>query len=143
MPTTPSPTGTSPPPTHASNSNTYTPQSDHPMATRGSRLSQAQQSFQTIGYVSSRSAQSDAHLVAAFRSGLREIGRWRATLPWFDRGEAVARGYFTRFHTDSAFVPVEVAGFMVRNSSSVIGGTTRLPSVPLNFANASCPRSEP
>ena len=28
MPTTPSPTGTSPPPTHASNSNTYTPQSD-------------------------------------------------------------------------------------------------------------------
>jgi putative tryptophan/tyrosine transport system substrate-binding protein len=37
-------------------------------------LSQAQQSFQTIGYVSSRSAQADAHLVAAFRSGLREIG---------------------------------------------------------------------
>jgi putative ABC transport system substrate-binding protein len=27
-----------------------------------------------IGYVSSRSAQADAHLVAAFRSGLREIG---------------------------------------------------------------------
>jgi len=37
-------------------------------------LSHAQQSFQTIGYVSSRSAQADAHLVAAFRSGLREIG---------------------------------------------------------------------
>ena len=47
----------------------------------------------------------------------------------------MARGYFTRFHTDSAFVPVEVAGFMVRNSSSVIEVTTRLPSVPLNFAN--------
>ena len=44
------------------------------MAVTAPHLSQAQQSFQTIGYVSSRSAQADAYLVAAFRSGLREIG---------------------------------------------------------------------
>ena len=35
----------------------------------------AQQSaMPVIGYVSSRSAQADPHLVTAFRSGLREIG---------------------------------------------------------------------
>jgi putative ABC transport system substrate-binding protein len=39
-----------------------------------SRLSQAQQALQTIGYISSRSAQADAHLVAAFRAGLKETG---------------------------------------------------------------------
>ena len=44
------------------------------VAVTATRPSHAQQSFQTIGYVSSRSAQADAHLVAAFRSGLREIG---------------------------------------------------------------------
>ena len=44
------------------------------VAVTAPHLSRAQQSFQTIGYVSSRSAQADAHLVAAFRSGLREIG---------------------------------------------------------------------
>ena len=33
-----------------------------------------QPAMPVIGYVSSRSAQADAHLVAAFRSGLREIG---------------------------------------------------------------------
>jgi putative ABC transport system substrate-binding protein len=33
-----------------------------------------QTAMPVIGYVSSRSAQTDAHLVAAFRSGLREIG---------------------------------------------------------------------
>src|SRR4051812_20205662 len=38
------------------------------------RSSQAQQAVQTIGYISSRSAQADAHLVPAFRSGLKEIG---------------------------------------------------------------------
>ena len=37
------------------------------LAVTAPHLSQAQQSFQTIGYISSRSAQSDAHLVAAFR----------------------------------------------------------------------------
>ena len=35
---------------------------------------QTQQAVQTIGYISSRSAQADAHLLAAFRSGLKEIG---------------------------------------------------------------------
>jgi putative tryptophan/tyrosine transport system substrate-binding protein len=44
------------------------------VAVTAPHLSQAQQSFQTIGYVSSRSAQADAHPVATFRSGLREIG---------------------------------------------------------------------
>jgi ABC-type uncharacterized transport system, periplasmic component len=44
------------------------------VAVTAPHLSRAQQSSQTIGYVSSRSAQADAHLVAAFRSGLREIG---------------------------------------------------------------------
>ena len=37
------------------------------LAVTAPHLSKAQQSFQTIGYISSRSAQSDAHLVAAFR----------------------------------------------------------------------------
>ena len=38
-------------------------------------VARAQQpAMPVIGYVSSRSAQADAHLVAAFRSGLREIG---------------------------------------------------------------------
>ena len=32
----------------------------------------------------------------------------------FDRGEAVARGYFTRFHTNSAFVPVEGSWSAIR-----------------------------
>jgi ABC-type uncharacterized transport system substrate-binding protein len=44
------------------------------MAMAAPRSSQAQQAAQTIGYISSRSAQADAHLVAAFRSGLNEIG---------------------------------------------------------------------
>jgi putative ABC transport system substrate-binding protein len=44
------------------------------VAVAAPRRSQAQQSLQTIGYVSSRSAQADTHLVAAFRAGLREIG---------------------------------------------------------------------
>jgi len=44
------------------------------VAVAAPRPSHAQQSVQTIGYVSSRSVQADAHLVAAFRSGLREIG---------------------------------------------------------------------
>jgi putative tryptophan/tyrosine transport system substrate-binding protein len=35
---------------------------------------QTQRAVQTIGYISSRSAQADAHLVAAFRSGLKETG---------------------------------------------------------------------
>jgi hypothetical protein len=39
-----------------------------------------------------------------------DVQRWRTALPWFCWGEAVARGYFTRFHTGSAFVPVDVAG---------------------------------
>jgi putative ABC transport system substrate-binding protein len=34
----------------------------------------AQQPTQTVGYISSRSRQADAHLVAAFRRGLSEIG---------------------------------------------------------------------
>jgi putative ABC transport system substrate-binding protein len=34
----------------------------------------AQQPAQTVGYISSRSRQADAHLVAAFRRGLSEIG---------------------------------------------------------------------
>src|SRR5215208_347926 len=34
----------------------------------------AQQAARTIGYISSRSRQADAHLVAAFRHGLGEIG---------------------------------------------------------------------
>jgi hypothetical protein len=37
--------------------------------------------------------------------------------------------YFTRLHTDSALVPVEVAGFELRNSLSSIDVMTRLPSV--------------
>ena len=44
------------------------------VAVTATRPGYAQQTFPTIGYVSSRSAQADAHLVAAFRSGLREIG---------------------------------------------------------------------
>src|SRR5262245_11659007 len=43
--------------------------------------------------------------------------------------------YFTRLHTDSALVPVEVAGFVLRNSLSSIDVMTRLPSVPTNLAN--------
>jgi ABC-type uncharacterized transport system substrate-binding protein len=35
---------------------------------------QTQQAVRTIGYISSRSAQADAHLLAAFRSGLKETG---------------------------------------------------------------------
>ena len=34
----------------------------------------AQQPAQTVGYISSRSPQADAHLLAAFRRGLSEIG---------------------------------------------------------------------
>jgi putative tryptophan/tyrosine transport system substrate-binding protein len=41
-----------------------------PLAARG----QTQQAVRTIGYISSRSAQADAHLLAAFRSGLKETG---------------------------------------------------------------------
>ena len=41
-----------------------------PMAARA----QTQQAVRAIGYISSRSVQADAHLLAAFRSGLKEAG---------------------------------------------------------------------
>src|SRR6185503_2193106 len=44
------------------------------MATASRLAAHAQQSVRSVGYVSSRSAQADTQLVAAFRRGLAEIG---------------------------------------------------------------------
>ena len=104
--------------------------------------SRAQQVIQTIGYISSRSALADAHLVAAFRSGLKETGhvdgqnvaiefRW-------------AEGDYTRHEGLAADVVRRKVDVIVATSAPTAVAAKKVPrgTIPLVFTSGEDPIKE-
>jgi putative ABC transport system substrate-binding protein len=95
--------------------------------------------LQTIGYVSSRSAQADTHLVAAFRAGLREIGyldgqNVRIEFRWAD-------GDYTRHEGLVADLVRQQVNVIVATSAPTAVAAKKVPrgAIPLVFTSGDDP----
>ena len=103
------------------------------------RLIQAQQRLQTIGYISSRSAQADAHLVSAFRAGLRETGHVEGQNVAIEfRG---AEGDYTRHEALVEDVVRQKVAVIVATSAPTAVAAKKVPSgaIPLVFTSGDDP----
>src|SRR5215475_3833093 len=103
---------------------------------------QTQQAVQTIGYISSRSAQADAHLLAAFRSGLKEAG--------YVDGQNVsiefrwAEGDYERHEALAADLVRQKVAVIVATSAPTATAAKKVPrgSIPLVFTSGDDPVKE-
>jgi putative tryptophan/tyrosine transport system substrate-binding protein len=104
--------------------------------------SRAQQVIQTIGYISSRSAQADSHLVAAFRSGLKETGHvdgqnLAIEFRW-------AEGDYTRHEVLAADLVRRKVDVIVATSAPTAVAAKKVPrgTIPLVFTSGEDPIKE-